>query len=209
MTEKDGEKQKQELRKRYQEYLESLYNEKSPKIFTNGGIEHASELMAKMFDVTKKEVRMFCRGLCPTLIQTDPYFSAFKKYVGNKEGNRTIKIMVETDEYVNEEPFQILIKEKEARNDNAIEYKKIKEKDKKEIFSKLFTDHCNFSVFDDDKFRLEISPSEYKALGSFNDRVMCGQLIKLFDDAFNNAEPINDVFFNNANSPQCIDCCNE
>lgn len=45
----------EEFLKRYTEYIKGLAKAKSPQLFTNGGIEYASQLMAVLFENTNEE----------------------------------------------------------------------------------------------------------------------------------------------------------
>lgn len=173
--------------KEYQEYIENLANTHSEEIFSNGGKDHASILMATMLNHTKNRARIFCEGFKADLIHTEPYFQALKDYLGK---GRRLSVLVENDKHTEEAPIQFLKKHKSENQDAEIELKKIKEEDKKKIFNALNSIHCNFAVFDDDKFRLEYIPEEYKAMGSFNQPEKCRKLTELFDAAFQNAETI-------------------
>lgn len=179
------------LLEEYGKYLENLASTKSSDIFTNGGKEHASILMSKMFKYTSNEVRMFCEGFKPELIMTNPYNTALIEYL---HLGKSLKILLETNEYTEKDAFKIIREENSRRrkeNSPIIECKLIADEYKKMIFDKLSSVHCNFSIFDNDKFRLEISPEDYKAIGSFNSPERASLLIKLFDQAFENAETIN------------------
>lgn len=172
--------------KRYQEYLEDLAKRRSDEIFSNAGKNHASILMAIMFENTKKKARIFCEGFKADLIHTEPYFSTLEKYL--QDGKNELSILVESDNYIHEEPICLLKKYK--GKGASISLKKIREADKENIFIRLNTQHCNFAVFDNDKFRLEYEPEKYKAMGSFNQPEKCKALIELFDNAFVQADSI-------------------
>ena len=61
---------KEEFLERYADFIRGLAKEKSPQLFTNGGIAYASQLMAVLFENTDKEARIFCQGFKPDLITT-------------------------------------------------------------------------------------------------------------------------------------------
>lgn len=174
------------LLRKYEEYLNKLADTESSEVFSNGGIRYASILMSVLFNRTQSNVRIFCEGFKPDLINTEPYISALRTFLS--ETDKSIKVLVEKTDYVNEEPFRIL---KEAasnrQNDGSILFRQITNEDKKGIFNQLKTENCNFAIFDFEKFRFEYSPCDYKAFGSFNDPRRCGTLISLFDKAFENA----------------------
>lgn len=168
----------------YQDYLNTLAKNNAPDIFMNGGIGHASVLMATLFQNTNNGVRMFCTGLNPKLIMTEPYGSAFKDFV---DRGGSMKVLMECDTFIDKDPFRLLKEAKENGNKD-IQIRLIKEKDKEDLFTGLNTSHCNFSVFDNNKVRFEMDPENYKAFGSFNYPELAGQLSALFDHAYENAE---------------------
>lgn len=175
--------------KRYADYIEGLAKTKSPQLFTNGGIEYASELMAVLFKNTNKEARVFCQGFKPTLIRTEPYWSALKGYL-EKDGT-TLSVLVETSDFASDEPLQLLKSEIERRNDGSIQVRVASEEIIRGIYEKLSGNPCNFAVFDDDKFRFENEPDGYKAFGSFNRKDYAEALISIFDDAFIKSADLN------------------
>ncbi len=181
--------EKEVFLKRYAEYIEGLAKVKSPQLFTNGGIEYASELMAVLFKNTNKEARVFCQGFKPTLIRTEPYWTALKAYL-EKDGT-SLRVLVETSEFASAEPLQLLKSTMERRNDGSIQVRVASEDIIKGIYEKLSGNTCNFSVFDDDKFRFENEPDGYKAFGSFNRRDYAEVLISIFDDAFSKSAELN------------------
>lgn len=178
------------LLERYVKYIERLAKEKSSEIFTNGGIEYASQLMAVLFRYTENEARIFCQGFKPNLIKTAPYWDALNNYLN--DSHKTLKVLVETDEYVTQEPISLLQQKKaERNNDGTISIRLVTEQDKQDIFKKLSGKPCNFAVFDNNKFRFEYEPDGYRAFGSFNHEENSRKLINLFDSAFANARELN------------------
>ena len=179
------EETKDYLLKRYVEYIEQLAQKKSSEIFTNGGIEYASHLMAVLFQNTEREARLFCHRFHPNLICREPYWSALKNYLSDKQ--KRLHVLVESDDTLQEEPMNLLRKEKNERLDNTVDYRLIKEEYRQKIFDGLDGSPCNFAVFDKNKFRFEYEPEEFKAFCSFNHESNCKVLIELFDEAFEHA----------------------
>ena len=95
-----------EQRKLYENYLIKLASSGSSDMFSNGGKEYASILMSVLFNNTKDIARIYCKGFRCNLITTPPYWQALKKYLENPE--HKLRVMVETGEYVHEEPLQLL-----------------------------------------------------------------------------------------------------
>jgi hypothetical protein len=173
--------------KEYEAYLRSLAESKSPDIFTNSGLQHASILMAEMFRNTNSSVKMFCHGFKPQLITTKEYTKALYDYL---DSDKSIDILMETDEYMNQEAYTTLAEYKKKNPGKPIKIKLILPDDRKEICNTLGREFVNFSVFDDDKFRLEIEPEKYRAIGSFNNPKLTKMLIDMFDKAFNKAKTL-------------------
>lgn len=177
------------LLERYVKYIERLAKEKSTEIFTNGGIEYASQLMAVLFRYTENEARIFCQGFKPNLIKTEPYWGALNNFLN--DSCKTFKVLVETDDYANQEPILLLKQKKvERNNDGTISIRLVTEQDKQEMFKRLNGKPCNFAVFDDNKFRFEYEPNGYRAFGSFNNEESSQKLITLFEDAFTYAREL-------------------
>lgn len=174
--------QKEQMLRRYVEYIERLAREKSPEIFTNGGIEYASQLMAVLFKNTEKEARVYCEGFKPTLITTSPYWEALNEFLNAKE--KSLKVLVESDQYVNDEPIRLLKEKIAERNDDTIQIKIVSGDNRKKIYDSFDGAPCNFAIFDDNKFRFEYEPSGYRAFGSFNHPSNAKYLKTMFDKIF-------------------------
>ena len=180
---------KEDFLERYAEFIRGLAKAKSPQLFTNGGIAYASQLMAVLFENTDKEARIFCQGFKPDLITTDPYWGALREYLTKKD--KTLRVLVETDEYAEDEPIKLLKLEMAERKDDTIQIRVASDKTIHEIYNKLNGGPCNFAIFDDNKFRFENDPDGYKAFGSFNKKDYAKALITIFDEAFNKSEALN------------------
>lgn len=168
--------------------MEDMAKKHSSEPFTNKGKEYASILMSVLFQNTEHRVRMFAYGFRPTLIMTSPYWDTLQEYVNNTD--KPIEVLVETSDYVEAEPMQLLARAKEGGRKN-ISIRLISEEQKKQIQDEMapYT-HCNFSVFDDNMYRMEFEPEEFKAFGSFNDKKECERLIGIFDNAYKSAKVI-------------------
>lgn len=178
--------------KAYQDYLKGLANNQSSALFANAGQEHARILMSLLFDHTISEVRIFCIGFRPDLISENPdenpYWISLQNYL---ESGKRLKVLVETDKYINDAPLKLLKEVKKNRkNAGSIVVKKITDEDKKLINEKVDGEHCNFAIFDNNKFRFEYDPDGFKAYGSFNRPENCRYLIDVFDAAFKNSNTV-------------------
>ena len=173
----------------YRRYLERLADSRSTDMFSNGGKEHASILMSILFQKTKTKARVFSNGFKPDLITTAPYWYELIDYLSDSQ--HQLSILVESDDYVNEEPLRRVREEMERRNhDGTIQIRLISDKGKKMIEGKFGSGHTNFAIFDNDKFRFEYDPENFRAFGSFNQPEKCEILSALFDEAYNVSTPL-------------------
>lgn len=200
----------------YKKYLIGLANDNSSVWFTNSGKDYASILMSVLLKNTQNEVRIYCHGFKPDLITTNPYWNTLNDFVKNQD--KVIHVLVQTDEFLNCAPLNLLKTEKQNRiqKQKALKTNELKdanplmpqeEIDKeianmncdsiivkkildadKEKITNQFGLECNFAVFDNEKFRFEIDPNKFIAFGSFNQKDYCTTLIGIFDEAFNTAK---------------------
>ena len=168
----------------YKAFLKNLAKTGSSKLFTNGGKEYASILMSVLLDNTNSVARIFSYGFRPDLISTKEYKRALENFLSSSY--KEIRVMVESDEAIEEEPIRIL-KEAYGCDRHRVSLKLITPEDRKNLIAQLGGGHRNFAVFDNDKYRMEYDPDDFKAFGSFNDVETCARLITLFDNAFENA----------------------
>ncbi len=176
--------------KEYREYLEKLVAEKSPQLFSNGGKEYASILMSILLKNTTNSVCIFCEGFRPLLIKEKDYWEALNAYLSEKE--RTLRVLVNSNSFVNEDPLQTLFKEQKNRNnDNTIQVRLISDNGREIIKNQFNGALNNFAVFDQDMYRLEYDPEGFKAFGSFNQPEDANILLNLFNNVFEESAPIN------------------
>lgn len=174
-----------QLRK-YQDFLEKLAWDNSDITFSNGGIEHATVLMSVLFQNTKKIARIYCIGFRPILITRSPYWESLNRFL--EDPNHIIHVLVEDDNFLYEKPLQLLKEKKEERKKiglgDTIIVKAINDECKQHILETFDDKHCNFAIFDDDKYRYEYDPENFRAYGSFNQPDNCNILKNEFKAAF-------------------------
>lgn len=168
----------------YKDFLKNLAKTGSSKLFTNGGKEYASILMSVLLDNTNSVARIFSYGFRPNLISTEEYKQALQRFLDSSY--KEIRVMVETNEAVDKEPIRML-KGAYRKGNDRISLRLITPDDKKELIDQLGGGHRNFAVFDNDKYRMEYDPDDFKAFGSFNDVETCKRLTELFNNAFEKA----------------------
>ncbi len=174
----------------YREYLERLVNEKSPILFSNGGIEYASILMSVLLKNTAHSVCMFCEGFKPDLITQPEYWEALSQYLDDT--GKTLRVLVNSDAFVDGLPLQTLFaKQRERNSDDTIQIRLITEDGRTDIQTQFNGALNNFAVFDNEMYRLEYDPSGYKAFGSFNNPSDAKLLLDLFNNVFEKSNPLN------------------
>lgn len=181
---------KREELEEYRKYLERLAESKSADMFSNGGIEHAAILMSVLLKNTKKIARVFSNGFKAELITEEPYWDALQDYLD--DDNHQLLVLVETSKYMHERPLQTLRKYIAKRtangDDKSIIVRELSNKGRRAITDQFGFGHCNFAIFDEDKFRYEYDPGSFKAFGSFNQPKNSRLLIDVFDRSFNDSE---------------------
>lgn len=168
----------------YKTFLKNLAKTGSSKLFTNGGKEYASILMSVLLDNTNSVARIFSYGFRPDLVSTSEYKQALERFL--KTPYKEIRVMVETEEAVDQEPIRML-KEAYQSSPDQVSLKLITPEDREDLITQLGGGHRNFAVFDEEKYRMEYDPDDFKAFGSFNDVETCSRLTSLFDKAFEKA----------------------
>lgn len=121
-------------------------------------------------------------------METD-YWEALNRYL-NKTG-KTLRVLVNSDEYINERPLQTLFEKKREENGASIEVRLINKEGREKIQAQFNGELNNFAVFDEDMYRLEYVPQDYKAIGSFNHPEDAKLLLRLFNDVFEQSSEIN------------------
>lgn len=169
----------------YRRFLKEQARANSSKLLTNSGIDYASELMSVLLDNTSAEARIYCRGFRRQLVWSQPYKNSLINFIDSP--GKSIKVLVESDCAIKEEPIQKL--NEKFREGKNVELRLISDVDKANLENEL-NGHCHFAVFDDQKFRLEIDPENFRAFGSFNDFDVANRLKSIFDKAFVNAHSL-------------------
>ena len=173
------------LLQEYQCYLRGLALEQQNQFIVTGGIEHASVLMSELLSHTEKIARIYCYGFKPDLITIGPLWTSLMQFL--EEDNHILRILIESSDYINDHPLEMIKHFKKLRNNNSIEVRLLSEESKKIMQKQLGNDFYFFSVFDDNKYRLEVDPELFKSISSFNYPSKCCSLIQLFDKAFHSS----------------------
>lgn len=165
----------------YRRFLENLVRNRSTQRFSNGGAEFASILMSVLLNNTSSTVRIYCNGFGPELVCMQDYQAAFKEFLNKTD--KKLMLLVRKGDKKNEAPLQWVREVQSQREDNSIQVKVISQSAEERIKAR-FLGECNFAIFDEDKYRMEYDPTNYKAFGSFNEPEVCKLLTEEFDAAF-------------------------
>lgn len=164
--------------KEYREYLEKLASQKSKKMFSNGGKDHAVVLYSVLLQHTSLKARFFCEGGMSEIWQ----HPVFKKALVDALRKEDFEVCVLTRLHTTPN-FSWLPDDLKKK----ITIKVASEANILKINEHFQTDSCNFSVFDKDMFRFEYDVMNYKAYGSFNEESVGNSMVSLFDECFDAA----------------------
>lgn len=170
----------------YELALQKYLNEDSNYVFKNSGIAHASAFTSTILSAATN-LKMICRGLGPELANSPKYIEKFQTFL-NKE-NSTLKIALETDDHLKNEPLLSIIK-KVKESPKRFEIYKIKKEIIEEVIRITKEVFPHIMLADNKIFRFENIPSEYKAYGSFNDPKEYDKLNGFFEYVIANSDPI-------------------
>ena len=188
MENKSEKELSQDLQK-YRVFLNDLAEKKdnNPRFFTNQGVEYAANSMSILFEHTKDRVRMYCNGLDPKITEKEEYSESFSKMLDKKI---RLDLLVCTTKFKNGKAFKKVIDTKNDRKDDTVRVRMATPEIRNKLNKSFELEDSNFSIFDNDKFRLEIKPNVYGAFGSFDDTDTATKLSKRFDDAFDEADDL-------------------
>ena len=166
----------------YVEILNDAIASNSGKVLPNSGENHAAIMMSKFFSVTDKTVNMVVGQFSGKVSNKPTYLNALEKFLQKEDVN--VKVLVLEKLNTASLAYNTLLEYKNQKGKNIrIESATMKAKDHlKQAFGAKEILH--FAVFDNNKYRLEIVPKKYSALGCFNDSDRASQLLSIFNAAF-------------------------
>lgn len=184
----------------YLNYLKELAKNDPPKatLISNKGELHASILLGSLLYLTKNKLKMYCTGLTPSLLHgnegnddSTAYWKVFQEFFNNRVGNFKddhIEILVQSKQWENDPPFEVVRKSMREHP------QKIKVKVENENSRKVVRDYwgknesINFSIYDDNAYRLEYEPKQHIAIASLYDKKMNQELTNVFDNMYKVAD---------------------
>lgn len=164
----------------YQEYLDIAFiksQEKREDIFFNMSSLEASLLMANFLNQTQKQIFMLVGRFDGTVSEKGSYCEELKRCL---EDNVSVDVIILDKVNENSKVLKILMEAE--KSDKPVRLFSATDKTKKRL-AELFPDYngnVHFSIFDDNKYRLEIDPFHYSSIASFNAPKGVKNLIRKF-----------------------------
>ena len=166
-------------------YIHRLADSQAEEAFTNSGPDRAAIVFNELFSNSSKEFRLYAGNLGGKISAKILYLSGLRQFLQKK--HTILKILVEdtTKLTQNTELFTIL-KEYKSKIQIRESLVKAMSKDGKEM---------HFAVGDENMYRIEVDPKNFKAVGSFNDLSESKELSALFKRIFISDEYSSDKNF--------------
>jgi hypothetical protein len=169
----------------YESLLEKAAYKGSSVVFPNSGKDHAAVAMSVLFNNTSKTMKLIVSDFNGSVSNNPRYVEALQ----NCLDNNAVKVQIITLEtpymsdghkvfiaYNEKHPGRVTIKKASETTKNLLKNHINKDVSLGVLF--------NLGLFDDNKYRLEILPSKYTALISFNNREKVTKYGQIFDEAF-------------------------
>jgi len=165
----------------YLNIVETFASQNDKMIFCNEGNEHAAIVLSRIFKYSNNTVRIYASSLSQSIVTNDEdYVNYLDSFI--KKGG-IVQVLISSLPKTPSKAFKNLLLKSQVYNETVglrLAESKIK----------LNKKHVNFTVGDNNKFRLEIDPTKRTAYCSFNNTKYCSKLIDLFKQNFNTASPI-------------------
>jgi hypothetical protein len=177
----------------YKELINHLAETKSTQFYTNGDKEHAEIILSTIFSHTKKILRIYRMGNNNGFTSAPPYKDALLNALApkNTDDSSTEPFLITCLILVHNTEDPLFDDINGCSNVTILKITDDATEHIKQNIS-LQNKNVNFAIGDDDMFRLEIEPTQYKAIGSFNNKPITKRLIELFDEAFEMSRPTMD-----------------
>lgn len=175
----------------YKDKLSEAAKTSSKRMFPNGDEEHAAMAFSVLFNNTKSSIKIVADNFSGEISNDENYTTALEDCL---KRNVKVEALVLNQPGNKSEGYKLLEKYRAEGKNITIKLAspeaiaviasiaKYSLTDLKELY--------NFSIFDDDKYRIEFLPKEFRALVSFNNKKLATQYSTLFDIAFKRTELI-------------------
>ena len=159
----------------------------------NGKPENARYLIARLFSVAERHVRLYTGSMAVTgqhdgqdiaIYGWPELIDNVVTFLNNKKARLQIIVQKDIDKGIDAHPMLSRLKE-ENLLDGKVEIRQLKPDD-----SLYRQGERHFLTIDDRSYRMELKEAEIKAVANFNDKVVTSTLISIFDRVFPRAVPM-------------------
>jgi hypothetical protein len=165
----------------YESHVESLFDQKSPVVITNGLPAHAAILIAMLFRKAKEQVVVFCQDLNPDIYSRQDVMDAITQAIG-----RGIKVRFVTQSSPKATELVCKLQQFNEHEDVAkqVQLRRCKPSSNESNIG------VNFAVMDDTAFRFEPNKREVKAQACANNNKLASKMMVAFEKIFDVSENI-------------------
>lgn len=165
----------------YLNIVETFANDNDEIIFCNEGDEHAAIVLSRIFKYSNNSLKIYASSLNQSIVTEDEdYLNYLDSFI--KKGG-IVQVLIDHIPKKPSKAFKNLLLKSQIYSETVglrVAQSKIKLNEK----------YVNFTVGDNNKFRLEIDPLKRTAYCSFNNIKFCTKLIDIFRDNFNIASQV-------------------
>jgi hypothetical protein len=170
----------------YNEVLEKAIKSNSIEPIANFDENHGALLMTKLFENTAGKIAMLVGDFNGDISSKPNYIEALRNCLEVK--GVKIRVLILERPKSDSIAYKLILESREKRGpDVQIRFATPKTNEFIKSSFEAGDKILHFSVFDENKFRLELSPETYKAVGSFNNTDQSKFLLNIFDEAFKTA----------------------
>jgi hypothetical protein len=180
----------------YKKDLDILFKKDVSIQFNNKGKDHAILVMAKIFESSYKNIKIFARDFNGNISDNQLYTDSLINFL-NKSSDCKIKVVFEDEPNEKSKALNIL-KDYRKKNPQKVELAKAKQIQINEFKTYLINDEkmIHFAVGDDiekgfNKYRCETDTKNYIAILNSDDPKFCNTLLKLYSILDKEATDIN------------------
>src|SRR5437868_3767135 len=180
----------------YNNTLDLLVKQAAPIQFNNKGRDHAILVMAKIFEASAKNIKIFARDFNGQISDNQLYLQNLEKFL-NKDKDTSAQIIFETKPNEKSKALAML-RTVRKNNSKKVSLKIAAPEQIKEFKQYLVNEEgmMHFTLGDDtkgqfNKYRCETDTKNFVAILNFDDPKFCNSLNKLYSILDTNATAIN------------------
>lgn len=176
----------------YEKILKEASIISSDRIFPNSGKEHAAIAMSILFNSTSAKVQLIVEDFCGEVSNNKKYSASLQNCM---DKGVKAEVLILNKPNIDSEGYKIFYNTMKTSPDQvsmklASEATKNLLSARKNVYEKTGESSYNLALFDNNKYRFEVSPSKFTALLSFNDPIFVSRYQTIFSDAFKTAVEI-------------------